>query len=549
MNTQIQMSLNEAGFLNNLGSIFTTSEKVLNELCQNATRANASRITIELEIEDNQPCLYISGNGCGIQDWQKLLTIADTGWTGDTLKANPYGMGFLSAIFGCDSIEVDSKGKMFKATCEDIIGRMPISIEETDYYDGTIIVMRGIKPELKSYIESPRQYYFFGEESVSSLGMGYDIEVVISVNGETKQLSQNHSVTQLEQQSHLVKHSFEHGVIYFNRNRLNTHYRAYLQGAVILKQYGDNHIVHLNENTPARMPDRENLLEEKFIQSAIYKELKALIKHELMEELKSFDSLDNMTQYPLYQTTKEHWPCLLNDIDHVSTSIATSSEDYTLGRREIDNESNRSMISRKTLENATALYEYPDICDLEANDKVVYLKHLQNVYFVDTTALDSQHWLRKLPIQSFDTLDTRHSLRSKSTTVSFVSHYDIQVAVCEDYQFDGPLGSVVIDNCAVVLDADQWGNPLLIIPSKESAEYALAMLGGFEDEHGSYQETDFFHAEDNLTLLINQLQATSTQELLEKAILEAFSSKTLRDLLNTGTYSIVINDNGEVSVN
>ncbi|USD59050.1 sensor histidine kinase [Vibrio sp. SCSIO 43140] len=548
MNSQIQMSINENGFLNNLGSIFTSSKKVLNELCQNAARANATRITFELETENDQHCLYISDNGCGIQDWQKLLTIADTGWTGDTLKANPYGMGFLSAIFGCDTIEVISKGKMFKATREEIIGRMPIDIVDTDSYDGTIIVMRGINAELHDYVRITRQSYF-GETSIRLLGLGYDIEIELSLNGESSLLSQSHSITLLEQQPNLIKHQFEHGVIYFNPKKKDTQFKAYLQGALILEQFGSHHIVHLNESTPARMPDRENLLEEQSIKDAINNELVSLIRNELLEDIEEFDSLDSMVQTCIFEIAKKYCPSLLNDLDYVDTSIVTSSSEYTLGRREIDSGNHFSnVVSRETLEEATALFEIPAIDDLDPNDKIVYLMNQSNVYFVNTSGLESNHWIHSMNVQPLASLEVSHTINASSTSADFSGHYDFEVLVCDDFKLAGPLGTVTVNNCAIVIESETPFTPLIVIPKHESAESALAMLGDFKCEHGVYQETEFEHDEDKLIFLLCQLTTSSTTELLEQAIKQAFNSESMRTLLDAGTYSIAIDGSGVISV-
>lgn len=547
MNTQIQMSINEKGFLNNLGSIFTSSTKVLNELCQNAARANATRISIELAIEDNQPCLYVSDNGCGIRDWQKLLTIADTGWTGDTLKANPYGMGFLSAIFGCDTIEVISKGKKFKSTCQDIINRKPVSIEHSDSYDGTIIVMHGIKPELRNHVES-RRLTDIGDRYISSLGRGYDIEVHLSVNGKTTQLTQHHSISYLEQQSHLIKHEFEHGVIYFNPNKLDTRYTTYLQGAIILDKFGDYHIVHLNENTPARMPDRENLIEEEMISDIIQVELNKLIESVLTEKAVNVESLDLHGKLNLIHKATKYCPHILNSVNYLDWNIAIKSEEFGLSRQESNYSVESKLCSRNELEGARVIYEIPDNYDEESNETLVYLGMQPDVFFVNTSLLDDGHWVHNLDIQEVENLDIQSSFENLSSVVEFSGRYVLDVAVCNKYELTGPLGSVQVNDTVLVTEQDESWKSLLVIPANLTANDALAMYASYEDDYGELLEVEFDVDTIALDTVLTRIRATSTSTLLEQAIQTTFKSPSMKALLDAGSYTVSIDSDGHVTV-
>ena len=55
--------------------------------------------------------LTVRDDGCGIGDYQALFTLAESGWDAETIENEmPFGLGFLSALFSCQHLEVESKG-------------------------------------------------------------------------------------------------------------------------------------------------------------------------------------------------------------------------------------------------------------------------------------------------------------------------------------------------------------------------------------------------------------------------------------------------------
>lgn len=51
-------------------------------------------------------------DGCGIEDFNKLLCLAESGWDENvSVNENPYGMGAMAMLFVGSKVEVKSKGK------------------------------------------------------------------------------------------------------------------------------------------------------------------------------------------------------------------------------------------------------------------------------------------------------------------------------------------------------------------------------------------------------------------------------------------------------
>jgi len=70
---------------------------VLAELLQNARRAGASEVDIDVIDTEDHKLLVLRDNGSGIDDPAKILTLGDSGWSGDIARSeDPAGMGVFS---------------------------------------------------------------------------------------------------------------------------------------------------------------------------------------------------------------------------------------------------------------------------------------------------------------------------------------------------------------------------------------------------------------------------------------------------------------------
>lgn len=69
----------------------------LHELLQNARRAGATRIAVDLAEQDGQSWLCIRDDGCGVDDPASLLTLGHSGWDDAVARSeDPAGMGLFS---------------------------------------------------------------------------------------------------------------------------------------------------------------------------------------------------------------------------------------------------------------------------------------------------------------------------------------------------------------------------------------------------------------------------------------------------------------------
>ena len=106
----ITSGVNESRFLEHLKTLFSTSTTVLAECLQNGRRAGASSVVFDYDVSESS--LTITDNGCGIADFRALITVAESGWSQETMDSErPFGIGFFSVSFAAESVLGESKGK------------------------------------------------------------------------------------------------------------------------------------------------------------------------------------------------------------------------------------------------------------------------------------------------------------------------------------------------------------------------------------------------------------------------------------------------------
>jgi len=94
---QVQVRINEEGTLRNQRYAFTDKFTLISELMQNARRAGAGRI--EIDYDEKSKMLCVIDDGCGIADFQKLLTFNESGWDPATwVEERPFGIGLPRTI-------------------------------------------------------------------------------------------------------------------------------------------------------------------------------------------------------------------------------------------------------------------------------------------------------------------------------------------------------------------------------------------------------------------------------------------------------------------
>lgn len=123
---QIQVRINEEGALRNQRYAFTDRFTLISELLQNARRAGAT--CIDVHYDDTSKRLCVRDDGCGLTDFQKLLSFHESGWDAAThAEEHPFGVGFSKCLYaasrcivtsGSQRVDIDTALALDKATFE-----------------------------------------------------------------------------------------------------------------------------------------------------------------------------------------------------------------------------------------------------------------------------------------------------------------------------------------------------------------------------------------------------------------------------------------------
>lgn len=253
MNATLKIAVNQSRLIANLGSVFSNNTKVLAELMQNARRAGATRI----DVTQKDDVLIVSDDGEGIYDFQKLLTLAESGWDKEVMvEESPYGMGFFSAMFSANIVCVESNGKKILIDCKKDLLEQEILVCASDIIAGTVIKLWGCKiPDL--------------EKALTEYCAGFPVDVFL--NGSAQAIPSPHRLSGDFRPCDVgqIRASLRdrHKYSEFSGRQ----YIAYLQGFYIGSSTGRSYwsdkditIIHLDSaNFSARMPDRDDLINPK----------------------------------------------------------------------------------------------------------------------------------------------------------------------------------------------------------------------------------------------------------------------------------------------
>ncbi|MDR1661421.1 MAG: ATP-binding protein, partial [Azoarcus sp.] len=154
---QIISAVNERRFLEHLRSFFSTSTTVLAECMQNARRAGATQVSFAYEA--SAATLIVTDDGQGIDDFAALVTVAESGWTQETMEdEKPFGIGFFSVCFAAGRIRVESRDKRVEFSSDDLIAKTPIAIQAGDFIDGARVTLLGCKIDEEKIADALTRY-------------------------------------------------------------------------------------------------------------------------------------------------------------------------------------------------------------------------------------------------------------------------------------------------------------------------------------------------------------------------------------------------------
>lgn len=525
-------AVNEQRLLGHLKSMFSTSTKLLAELMQNARRAGASRV--EFVFDPDTATLVVSDDGCGIETFRSILTVAESGWAEDVqADESPYGIGFFSVVFGAETVLVESNRCAIRFTADDLINKVGIPEQPTSFSGGTrvsLISMR-LKPDAI-------------QAAVKSFAQGFAIPVFW--NGlELPRLDAADAVGGVET---AVGRMTVCGL-----DPLQPHYvkdfAVYCQGLPIrvgdLPQAGSHrNILHLDHHRFfPRIPDRDSVIDGE----AAAKEIRGVLRglwREFLEEQKRNLPPETFAERYWTLTRELRMADIMNDVDVIPSSELSLIDQYPVITH-WDNSNFGSCehhVTRSQVESgAVVLFEEADGEEYGLNWLRLCLAEKMNLVFLGSRLPDG-HWaaphvrdLSEEPVKVHGTVVKKDSFSGRWASGRLRLVRDFKATM---------LGQTVDMTHAVCVGRDSDEATLLIPDLDGDFSRVLRQVSSYVNSNEEFQYTDKELDAEELSNLVAEMRGEPPEVTVKKLLAEARNKPTLLGC----RFTVEITAQGEIAV-
>lgn len=438
----LQLKANKKRLVEYTTLTFTSTGSVLSEMLQNSRRSKATRIDIEHDVDTGQ--FTITDNGVGINDFQDLLIVAESGWDEETKEQeSPFGVGILSCYVSAAHVTAESKGMRFSAKTADILNFNPLAeLTPCLFTEGTRITLSDFKVDnvlskLRLIVRGfPVPVFYNQEELERPHALNSGLEFIETPVGKMHVDGLNPGRD-------------SEGI--WPNPAGTTNVSCYLQGLPVAgdrRSVDGINIVHLETGLfRPRMPDRDMLYDEAGALTKVDFTIHQIWRNHLVTAKRR--AIPREFVYKYYCTTRK-WNSLdlLNDIDELPDGIFCTTG-YPVHMYDANDNFSRhkSIVNREDIEQ-----ERVRICslpDLEMDDSSVVA--WMYAYLMETLVLfenlDEGHWIMPYvhELHTDDIIVTVDRL-IKSITYSGSWVWKQDAYLCRGYTMSGPFGYVYRDD-------------------------------------------------------------------------------------------------------
>ena len=469
---QIQVRINEEGALRNQRHAFSNRLTLLSELLQNARRAGATRI--EIHHDAGAQVLRVEDNGSGLEDFQKLLSLHETGWDAATRdEERPFGVGFSKCLYaatrcivasGRQRVDIDTAAALAKA-CIDVE-----AVGAAEAVAGTRVELHGVDlPDLGTYVEE--------------LCLGFPVPVRFNGLALTRRLAEGHLTLQPSAIGGIHLSGTQDG-------RYSPATMVFLQGFCVLKPTYCPHetpnVVHLDSRQfMARLPDRDRLIDEDLQRKRIDAELKACWRSKL-QSAKARSAPEQFVQ--TYYAAMRGWGHLdlMNDLEPLPAGLFDAIVGYPVQDEHGDRDFVRELATPPTrgeIESAAVQLVALDSVG-DDNGARWMLARSKGYRIFEWFGLHHEHWVQPHVRFLEDEPVQVEAIGEELPTVLEGRWVRPSVILCEAVRIRvGP-------DEAMITDEGVCHDGTLYIPAGERTGRPVLQLSSFTDEHDQYLDAD-----------------------------------------------------------
>jgi hypothetical protein len=506
---QIQVRINEEGALRNQRFAFSDRFTLVAELMQNARRAGASCIEIIHDAENRT--LRVADNGCGVADFQQLLTFNESGWDeGLRSDEKAFGVGFSKCLYAATRCIVTSNGLRVDFDTAQALAKVPVDVTAAPDDDddigepGTVVELHGVDlPGLA--------------ERIATLTMGYAVAVIF--NG---QVQCNGLAT-----SRLPMTPTAIGGIHLAGTRDGKFSRetlVFLQGFCVLRigyaggpskpRPDQVNVVHLDPRLfVARLPDRDKLIDEDQQRQRIDAAIKARWG-EVLAQAKS--ELPPRRFVETFYNAMRCWDALalLNDIDDLPVELCEQISGYPYQ----DGLAERSYLTKPTqpaqrqdIESGrVSLVALDPIGDDNAGRWM--FARAKGQWIFKSAGLDPEHWVQRHVHYPEDQYCSVEAVDEAATT-EFEGRWSWPtVVLCKAVRIG--IGDEAVD----ITDGGVYDQGTLYIPEGELTGDSVRQASDYCDEHLHFAADDLEADREALADLILRLRSPDPKATIESLL-------------------------------
>jgi len=470
MSETVAVRLSRRRLIENLRFAFPDRHSVVTELLQNARRAGASCVSVTHDAKAKR--LVVRDDGCGIADFQTLLTLGESGWSEAVQRTEqPFGLGFLQSLYAAGSCCVESRGQRVRFDTRAAFAGARVGVERGTAARGTTVTLEDI--------ELPRL-----DREIARMTRGFPIPV--QYNGVA--LRRPHAPDALP----YVKTSV--GWVYLvglETGAASYETAVYLQGLMIggpaLLGLPCN-VVHLDPGVfQARLPDRDRLMDEDAALRRVHEVLRSLWRDRLTAA-KRVATPEVFVERCFRAAGLWGHLDLFNDVPVLPEGLAQRIEGYP--RHETCRDDGYLVPFRRALTRAEVEGGRLRLACLGAFDErtgVRWMYARERAYLVvSPSALDGEHWVhthvRELEEEEMSIETVNPGLR----TTFRGRRIEVSVLTCEAVEIRVGGDRVVVREDAVYRPADN----ALLVPEGEISGKGVRQVSDYVDANGDWCEAE-----------------------------------------------------------
>ena len=519
----VSLRVNQSALIKNLKFSFSNSFTVLTELLQNARRAGASCVHIKWDAE--KELLSVTDDGGGISDFQKLLTVAESGWDQEVIDSDsPFGMGFLSCMFAADKVTVHSNGRFIEFETSEALDFSSTLVRNSDRSlgVGTIVELHGgdIAKQMKTFPKlNGLRNNATTIDFVQTLVVGFplpvffnEVEVLRIVAVDSSQYTffdtpvGKVSIKGLEEGAC----SLEYIEVFLQGIQVEFP-RALVSGINYREHYDGWVVVHLDSRKfHGRMPDRDKLHNHSASMDCVHEAIKDVWRAHLTAKLEAMGEDAFLEKYR--KATSTVFPELFNQLTMIPKEyVCRGSHDEILSIVNYSNDPVKPVgahIKRADIESGKVrLFEVSSPCE-ENLAQWVYVMQTggYTFYYGSLATLGKNHWA--LPyIIDLDNTEARVTVNGEGKSGNFSGNWvGGAVVLCDSYTVELKTKSGEVLTATVNDESLYTEEGVFIVPAESDGRYAVHKASRYQLESECVADDDLNQDDDEFCQIISLLR-------------------------------------------